>query len=95
MNLLNPLEVTEVFRDDLEAVFSHLVPGQVHSSDPFDAKQDFNFLRALFPDAVAAKFNHLEAAHVDNPAQQLSKSILAESLHQVTPTYIIPKLRGP
>ena len=69
--LLDPLEVAKVLRDDLQAVLAHVVAGEVDAGDPLHGQQRLHLLSTLLPKAVVPQRHHPQAPHLYDPSEEL------------------------
>ena len=90
--LLYPLKVAKVLRDDLQAVLAHIVAGEVDAGDPLHGQQRLHLLSALIPQAVVPQRHHPQAPHLHDPPQELPQRVLTEVLLLSPPTLSLKSL---
>ena len=78
--LLDPFQMVEIFRDDLETVLPHPVLGKVEPGYPLHPKQGLDLFRTLLANAVVLERYDFKTSHLYDPPEKLPQSVLIEVL---------------
>jgi hypothetical protein len=79
-HLLDPFKMVKVLWNNLQTVLAQVVARQIHTSDSLYPQQRLNLFSALLPYPVATQVDHLQATHLHNSADELTKRVFGKTL---------------